>query len=86
MGKTAAGRLHGFMAFRYSWRGTTNARLVTSSPLPPSEGIPDYGGEKKSMRGPDGKYRHTASYSLDECEERKEVPALDELNKNEYSS
>ncbi|GAX23809.1 hypothetical protein FisN_20Hu009 [Fistulifera solaris] len=65
-GKTANDPLHAYLCFGLSRRGTLNARLITPGHLTPREGLPSYDGEKKLKRGPSGKYRHIASYSLEE--------------------
>ena len=68
-GKSVRDPLQAIFHFKYSKRGEPSVRCVTPgrlSPVTPPGGSPPCEGERKLKRGPSGKYRHIASYSLEE--------------------
>jgi hypothetical protein len=69
-GKTMGDPLLGYWSYGFSKRGERESRLVIPGRLTPlevsEEGLPVYIGAKKLQLGSRGKYRHIASYSLEE--------------------
>ncbi|GAX22654.1 hypothetical protein FisN_17Lh147 [Fistulifera solaris] len=69
-GKTMGDPLLGYWSYAFSKRGERESRLVIPGRLTPlevsEEGLPVYIGAKKLKLGSRGKFRHIASYSLNE--------------------
>jgi hypothetical protein len=66
-GRTPFDPLQGYVSYHESKRGNPVWRLIIPGTLAPLlEGVTVYNGENKLKRGPRGKYRHIASYGLQE--------------------